>query len=462
MLLSRFWYIVLSLLLGASVFMLYIAHGVASRTATRTMGELLTAATNSVEWYLRDHAHQRAAELTDLTFHPDVQAALSAAADAESLATVKERDKVKSALRAFAEKKGFAIVWAIDVNGRVVGTACTLQVCASYEQAAAQPDFEMGGYALVADALHGWVRDDTWVFDDQMYRVVARPVEQKVNDQPIGAIVGANHVNDAYVEAIAARVGTAVAFFAGGNVAKGVPPDSSAVRSDLEVTTEDLKKLVDNKDYNEKGRTAADALRLLPKHTVGAVFSRLPGESWDSGAGYAVIYRQLRAASPLDYQGVAEEADKKSVPWLYIALIAAGSSVLGIFFSLLEHTRPLARFRRAVHELGKGKSDVLKPGSFRGTYKKIASDVNDALDKVAAKSGIERGPADLESVLGPLPAQPQMSAFAVPKGDELPVKERSLPKAPKPAPTPPPVEPGTLPSAGLAPEEREAVARAMA
>ena len=37
-------------------------------------------------------------------------------------------------------------------------------------------DFELGGYPVVADALHGYMRDDTLVLD-RMYRVVARPVE---------------------------------------------------------------------------------------------------------------------------------------------------------------------------------------------------------------------------------------------------------------------------------------------
>jgi hypothetical protein len=49
-------------------------------------------------------------------------------------------------------------------------------------------------------------------------------------------------------------------------------------------------------------------------------------------------------------------------------------------------------------------------------YKKFADLVNQSLDKIAAKAGIDRGPADLKSVLGPLPAAPQMSAFAVPMG----------------------------------------------
>jgi hypothetical protein len=113
---------------------------------------------------------------------------------------------------------------------------------------------------------------------------------------------------------------------------------------------------------------------------------------------------------------------------------------------VIEHTLPLRAFMRAVADLGNKKSstDVLQPSTFRGLYKRIAAYVNDSLDKIAAQAGVDRGPADMERVLGPLPAQPQMSAFSVPKAgetsapattaampDEPKKPKRSLPKAPK-------------------------------
>ena len=57
---------------------------------------------------------------------------------------------------------------------------------------------------------------------------------------------------------------------------------------------------------------------------------------------------------------------------------------------------------------------MLQPSRFRGAYKKIAADLNDGIEKVAAKGGAPRKAADLEQVLGPIPAQPPMSAFSVP------------------------------------------------
>jgi hypothetical protein len=122
-----------------------------------------------------------------------------------------------------------------------------------------------------------------------------------------------------------------------------------------------------------------------------------------------------------------------------LVLAAVGGAFLGLFFSVMEHTLPLHRFRKAVMDLGDKKSstDVMKPSTFRGVYKKIAAHINDALDKIAAQAGVDRGPADLEGVLGPLPAQPQMSAFSVPQaGEMMAPDETPAGSAPRTAPQP--------------------------
>ena len=51
------------------------------------------------------------------------------------------------------------------------------QVVASLGFDNVSEDFELGGYAAVNDAIHGWLRDDVWLLGSKMYIVVARPVE---------------------------------------------------------------------------------------------------------------------------------------------------------------------------------------------------------------------------------------------------------------------------------------------
>lgn len=421
MLLSRFWYVLLSVAGAAVVFVLFLAQAVTNRAATRSMSDMLTAATNAVGWYLKDDANQRTTALIPLALDPDVRDGLKAANEAAEVSGVNRevRDKARKAIKKFADSHSptggdkdmvFDSVWAIDIHGRVLANV-------GFEQGTTSKEFEMGGYALVADAIHGWIRDDAWVFDEKIYRVVARPVEAEANAAPVGAVVAAKVVDDRYAQEISEKTGSAVAFFAGGTrVATGAP--SSFDKADLEVHPGDISKLEGDPDYQEKGRTAPRVLRELSGWNVGAIFARMPGEAWDLHAGYVVGQRTPTVRSPFDFQNLADEKDKKAVPTLYIALGAIGAALLGILFSILEHTIPLHTFRKALIKLANRdtQDDVMKPASFRGVYKKFAALVNDALDKIAAKGGVERGVADLKKVLGPLPAQPQLSAFAVPQG----------------------------------------------
>ena len=457
MLLSRFWYLALAFVLAGAVFLLYVATAVTNRNASSTGNQLLTAASRSVYWYMTDDSRQLATALIPLALDADVAAGLSKATKTEPGTKLdsESKTKVKSKLEAFrnhSAKNGleFDAIWAIDVHGRVVANA-------NFERGTSSKKYEMGGFSLVADALHGGIRDDAWVRNGQIHRVVARPVEVGVGGVPVGAIVGSKMVDDRYVQAISDKTGAAVAFYAGETrVAKGTPPGFDAAW--LSVINTDLQAVEQDENYVDKGRTTPRTLRQNAGFDVRAVFARVPGEAWDLGAGYVVGHRQTVITEPWGFQNLADKADKEAVPLLYVALAAAGLALLGLIFSLLEHTLPLARFRRAVQDLANKKSetDVLKPSTFRGVYKKIASDINDALDKIAARAGVERGPADLDSVLGPLPTSPQMSAFSVPKSSSRsssndepaaaavpssgsaasePQKPRSLPK--RSLPTPP-------------------------
>ena len=246
-------------------------------------------------------------------------------------------------------------------------------------------------------------------------------------------------IDDKYVQNISDKTGAAVAFYAGGTrVAKGTPPSFDAAW--LSVHDDDLNEVEADENYNNAGRTSPRTLRENPGYLIRGVFARVPGEAWDLGAGYLVGHKQTVVASPFAFQDLADQNDKDAVPVTIVALIAVGLVVLGLFFTVVEHTMPLRTFRKSVSELAdrKNETDVLQPSTFRGVFKKIASDINDAVDKVAAKAGIDRGPADLESVLGPLPAAPQMSAFSVP-GDDGPgsgpqSKPRSMPEPPASGP----------------------------
>jgi hypothetical protein len=436
MILSRFWYLVLAILLGGAAFVLFLAAQMYNRAGQRAMSEALAADSSAVGWYLKDDARNRSSALIPIALSPEIRGTLGKATSQDKLDR-ENREEARKALRKLdadvpADLK-FDGLWAVDANGRVIAAVGIEHT----------EDWELGGYPVVADALHGWIRDDAWVWKGRIYRVVSRPVEQEVNSEPIGAIVGVKIVDDKFAQSVSKRTGAAVGFYADGQRVASWGPEGFD-KANLDMITQDLKQLDDNKDYQEKGRSEP---RVLGQH-LGVVYARMPGEAWDLGAGFAVGRLAVAVDGPLDFLNKADDIDKKNVPLIFVILgilVAAGA---GLGLSIAEHTMPLNTFAREAIRFAKGEVDVLAPSKFRGAYKKVASDINDGVDKVAAKGGAPRRAADLEQVLGPIPAAPAMSAFAVPGPGEgrtsvpsaVPASvptAKPLPKAlPKPKPRP--------------------------
>ncbi len=185
MLLSRFWYGIIALAFGAAVFVLFVAAQLYNRAGNRAMAESLSADSSAVEWYLKDDARKRSSALIRVVLNPELRGQL---AKATGQANVDRdlREKARLTLRKLSEEVPadlkFDVLWAVDANGRVISAA-------GFEHGV--EDWDLGGYPVVADALHGWIRDDAWVWKGRIYRVVARPVEQEVNGEAVGAVVGA-------------------------------------------------------------------------------------------------------------------------------------------------------------------------------------------------------------------------------------------------------------------------------
>jgi len=434
MLLSRFWYVLLALVLGGAVFVLFLAQSMYNRAGARNMGEALSSDSQFVSWYLKDDARMRSAHLVRFALDSDIAKALHESSKSETEVKGSLRDTVRKALRSvnqdIPEDQAFDAVFAIDQHGRVVAHL-------GYDQATGMEDFELGGYPVVADALHGYVRDDTLVWD-RLYRVVARPVEYEVGSMPAGAIVGARIIDDRFARELSQRTGAAVAFYVNGHRAASGAPEGFD-RSNLDQIVSDLPSLGEDEDYQEKGRSG---VRQVGGGRLGVQYTRLPGEAYALQAGYVVGRLPHFVATPLDFFKQADDRDKEQANIAVAGGVALAALALGLLFTFLEHSRPLQVFRREAEQLAAGKIDQLQPSKFRGVYRRIASDVNEGVDKVAAQGGHSRRAADLEQVLGELPAQPQMSAFSVPGGDgPSPASGPQLPQPPAsprgPLPAPP-------------------------
>src|SRR5208282_5660090 len=106
-----------------------------------------------------------------------------------------------------------------------------------------------------------------------------------------------------------------------------------------------------------------------------------------------------------------------------------------------EHTLPLREFVMQADRFKAGAMEQLQVARFRGAYRLAAQNVNNGMERVIEKSGgVTRKPADLESIIGPMPAQPAMSAFSFPMAGPDgagPGQVPQVPQAPPPVPPPP-------------------------
>lgn len=440
MLLSRFWYVVLGLVLGAMMFLLSIAQSMYNRAGDRARGEGLSSDSQVVSAYLTTDSRARSGQLVKFALDSDIAKTLQQASKSETNLPAAYREKVTAALKkvnaTVGEDESFDAIFAVDQHGRVVGHV-------GYPPANGMNDFELGGYPVVADALHGFVRDDTLVWG-RIYRVVARPVQVEAGQQPAGAIIGARVLDDRFARELSERTGAAVAFYVNGSrTAAGAPEGFQ--KSNLDQIVSDLDELQKDVDYVEKGRSG---IRDVGE-TLSVQYTRLPGEAYSLGAGVAVARASTHLESPLSFFQQADDRDKKSANKALVGGLVFAAIFLGLLFSFFEHSLPLRRFMQEALDLSSGKSEQLHPSKFRGAYRKIAAELNEGIDKVAAATGGQsRRATNLEDVLGELPAQPQMAAFSVPGGDasvsssplSLPLGSGlSLPKPPAKGalPTPP-------------------------
>jgi hypothetical protein len=406
MLLSRFFYVLLALVVGALLFTLEMAQSMYNRAGERSRGEGLSSDSQVVSWYLKDDARTRSAQLVKFALDADIARNLQKASTSEAALDEKLRDPVTAALKKLHQEmppgEAFDAVFAVDQHGRVVGHV-------GYPQANGMTDFELGGYPVVADALHGFIRDDTLVWG-RIYRVVARPVEVEAGQLPAGAVIGARVLDDAFARELSDRTGAAVAFYVNGSrTAAGAPEGFQT--SSLDQIVSDLAGIHTDADYREKGRSSVRELG----EGLSVQYTRLPGEAYELGAGFAVARQFEKLSSPQAFYSRADDKDKAAAHPIILLAVVLGLMVLGLGMTYLEHTRPLHIFHTEVGRLASGQADQMHPSKFAGAFRKLAAEVNEGIDKVAAATGgRSRRATNLEDVLGELPAQPMMAAFAVP------------------------------------------------
>jgi hypothetical protein len=443
MILSRVWYVLLGLAVAVALYVVYVAAGQHNRQATLALKEGLASDSQTVEWALKIDARRRLDALLAGSVDATLQQALVAANGTKD-GRLPEKAKTDARKAMVAVSDNISADWrgdamfAVDREGHVIAEV-------GYDSA--PEDFELGGYPVVNDALHGWLRDDVWVLGSKMYIVVARPVEYDATQRPAGAIVGLKEVNRRFADDLAKRTRTNIAFYASGaRVAGGVGVDGFDPEK-LDAVGNDLKN-VDDKTYADAGRSDA---RML-SDDLGATYARLAGDAWSLGGGFAVVRGKTSLAGPFGFLTGADDKDKANVPWALLVGVALLAAIIGILLTLLEHGQPLHELVMQANRLKTGAMDGLQVARFRGAYRLAAQGINDGIERAIEKAGgVTRKPADLESILGPAPAQPSMSAFSFPLADSSPALGSPGASPGQPPQGPSFVVPPARPAAGLVP-----------
>ena len=412
MILSRIWYVILAILLAAAYYVVSLAVGQYNRRNAAAMDETLKADSQVVSWAMQVDARRRLDVLLLAAVDPGISKALKGANGKETVPLPSKEEGAK-ALKTFNDKLPAEykndVLFVADREGRLVSQI-------GYDAVVAYPDFELGGYAAVFDALHGFLRDDTWVWGGRIARVVTRPIEDEVGQPPLGAVIGLKWVDKGFAKEIGKRTRTNIAFFALGQSVASAATTEGFEETSLEALGSDLKAVTEDKQFRESGRT--DVRPLGTDDKGGVLFVRLPGDGWELGAGFAVARQKVSIEGPLGFIKGADDQDKRNVKLWLIAVVVLGAAFFGILFSFLEHSMPLGEMRRQADKLKRGELDVFQLPRFRGGLRPIASDINLGIQRVVEKGGgSARKPADLESILGPVPAQPSMSAFSFPMSD---------------------------------------------
>jgi hypothetical protein len=440
MILSRLWYVLLGAAVAVTLYVVYVAVGQYNRQTTLALKEGLASDSQTVDWALKIDARRRLDMLLAGSVDPTLQQALVAANGVrDGKAPEKAKSDAKKALSSVNETISADwrddALFAVDRDGHVVASL-------GYEAIAGNDDFELGGYPAVNDALHGWLRDDVWILGSKMYVVVARPVEYDATQRPAGAIVGLKEVNNKFAEDLAKRARTNVAFYAlGQRVAGGVGVDGFDAEK-LDAVGNDLKNVVD-KTYGDTGHSDVHMF----SDDLGAMYARLPGDASTLGGGFAVVRGKTSLAGPMGFLSTADDKDKANVPWLLLVGVVLGAALVGIALTLLEHTNPLNELVMQAERLKTGVMDGLQVARFRGAYRLAAQSLNQGMERSIEKAGgVTRKPADLESILGPTPAQPSMSAFSFPLADGA----GAAPAIPVNVPPPPVVPAAGSPAVPLA------------
>lgn len=420
MLLSRVWFLVLAVaaILGLSTALL--ARGVINREQLGNVDEQLRRDRFATEMLLKLDARARLDAVAPIAADGTVREAIRGKKVDGKDATTALKDRLRTMNQRLEELRADLLI-AVDAEGTIV---------AQEGRRPARTGAGLGKVPLVERALGGFLGDDVWVYDGQVYRVAARPIIDR--GAYVGAIIHAQKLDAVLAQRLSDRLGgpSLGFFFRDKLIASYTPTDRVGAPTQPELL--DQLAAARGDERLQRGE------RTEPLDLAGrgrAVFSLVAGSASAAEVGYVVARSYTTLPTPFAIFDHAKKEDVDALPKLMLALGLFGLFAVAMGIMFLERDRPLAIFRAQVDKIADGKADELDLPQLIRQHRKIGTAIHKAIETMVAKGGGQRQKpkANLDEILGPAPETLTSSAFSF--GDDKAEASGIL----QPAALPPPM-----------------------
>ncbi len=380
--LSRLWYVVLALTVGGALAGAFLNKSAASREAEFQLEEQLRRDRIEAELWMRLDARLRLDALASIAVEPEVRQTLRSSSGRFGTppgATRRRLSQKLNTLNSKLEEGKGDMVFAVDAEGEVVATLDKNAMGAE----------RLDKMPLVRDALQGFMRDDVWVYNGEVFRMAARPVFD--GGRYVGAVVHGMAVGDDLARRLGSKLPNAsVVFFfrdrlIGTHVGGAAAPSSAELKSGLGQAQNQADDVSGSVEIGERTRAIASPIRGEAAHAqVGYIIGR-KGSTVGLGGLFANTFKE----------------DVASLPWLVVIGVPLLLLLLGLFLLYLEHDKAVGILRKTSESLAKNQLGSLPEGELRRHYRKIAENFN-----VALRAGVgfkedmaERASVDLDHLL---------------------------------------------------------------
>jgi len=444
MFVSKFWFTLLALAMGAAIAALLLArhsHNLALEDDTRA---LLFKDREQVWALLKSESRVRLDEMLRVTSDQDVMRVLEKATQTPEQMTSDDRAALEARLRQQNENlESFAgdLLVAVDRNGDAVAHV--------WEGGPQKARYGLGGFPAVDSALRGFMQDDVWALSTdpgnpnqvKVFRVACRPVISK--GQYVGAVVHGQYIDSEFATLLAQRLEAQIVFFRGSVVLSSAVPGPRFEHVNEQVVVSELTGLLEDETFISNGYSS---IVPLGEEAV-ALYSLIQGEAAlveGSRVGYAIV-RPIRSMdSSLDFLTNATLEEWRgmaiSPPGIALCLSVFLALLLGYLAFFFEHGRPLRLLRRELSRLADRQIDRLNVYGVARSHRTVAESINKAIDRAVADVAEKLGkrPADIDQILGPRQGADRVSSalFTFPDAHTEDVPPPPPPPAPPPAPVP--------------------------